>query len=131
LTKAATTSLSERAFQELGYAVAVFMLVLTVWVWRIETAALGAPLYAFLNDLDKLADILSDEQPKEIRDLSSIQSALNRASKLKLILPLAYALAYALAAAVAFAVTWFPPPLLPLRVALSSYKYQACTLNRT
>jgi hypothetical protein len=105
LTKAVSTSVSDRAFQELAYAVAAFMLVLAGWSWKIETTALAAPLSAFLTDLDRVADILSDEQRNEIRRLSSIQSSLRRASLLNWLLPVSYVLV----AAVAVTISFFPP----------------------
>ncbi|MCC4906788.1 hypothetical protein [Microbacterium sp. cx-59] len=92
-----TGTITDGQAQNLRSLLGFFLLALIVWNVTIEGPSLSLPLRALRKDLSKIADMLTEAERKEVRELNAVTSARRRAIVIRVVVPLVY-LAGAIAA---------------------------------
>ena len=67
LSKIVVPAISPQLYMHLATGLSVFLFLMAGWAWLIEGRFVASPIENFIRDIDKLADVLSDEQRSSIK----------------------------------------------------------------
>jgi hypothetical protein len=92
-----TKAITEGQAHDLRTLLALFLLGLIVWNITIEGPPVSSPLKSLRQDIDTVADLLTESERDDILHLSAVRSASRRATVIRIAVPAVY-LAAAIAA---------------------------------